>query len=78
MLTIGDRFPDFDLAAVEGRDDPHIGRVSRKDYDSKWLVVIFWPKDFTFVCSTEIAGFGRAERRFAELGATILGVSIDN
>jgi peroxiredoxin (alkyl hydroperoxide reductase subunit C) len=78
MLTVGDRFPDFDLAAVVGRDDPHIERVRHKDYEGNWLVVFFWPKDFTFVCPTEIAGFGNAEERFAELGTSVLGVSVDN
>jgi peroxiredoxin (alkyl hydroperoxide reductase subunit C) len=78
MLTIGDRFPDFDLAAVVGREDPHIERVRSKDYDGNWLVVFFWPKDFTFVCPTEIAGFGNAQQRFAELGASVVGVSVDN
>ncbi|HUC36849.1 MAG TPA: peroxiredoxin [Acidimicrobiales bacterium] len=78
MLTIGDQFPDFDLAAVVGARDPHIDRVRREDYEGKWLVVFFWPKDFTFVCPTEIAGFAKAEPRFSELGASILGASIDN
>lgn len=78
MLTIGDRFPEFDLAAVVGTDGPRIDRVNRKDYDGKWMVAFFWPKDFTFICPTEIAGFGRAERSFTELGGVILGVSIDN
>jgi lipoyl-dependent peroxiredoxin subunit C len=78
MLTIGDRFPDFDLAAVVGRSDPKIDRVRREDYEGKWLVAFFWPKDFTFVCPTEISGFARAASRFAELGASILGASVDN
>jgi len=78
MLTIGDRFPEFDLAAVVGKNDPRIERVTSKDYEGKWLVAFFWPKDFTFVCPTEIAGFGKAAQRFADLGASIVGVSIDN
>lgn len=78
MLTVGDRFPDFDLAAVVGRDDPQIERVCLEDYAGRWLVVFFWPKDFTFVCPTEIAGFGAAHRKFAAVGASIVGASIDN
>jgi lipoyl-dependent peroxiredoxin subunit C len=78
MLTVGDRFPDFDLAAVIGTEDPKIERVRIKDYEGRWLVVFFWPKDFTFVCPTEIAAFGRASRRFESLGASVVGVSVDN
>jgi lipoyl-dependent peroxiredoxin subunit C len=78
MLTIGDRFPDFDLSAVVDRSDPHIDRVRLKDYEGRWLVVFFWPKDFTFVCPTEIYAFGKAEPRFAALGASIVGASIDS
>jgi peroxiredoxin (alkyl hydroperoxide reductase subunit C) len=78
MLTVGDRFPEFDLAAVVGRDEPHIDRISSKDSEGRWLVVFFWPKDFTFVCPTEIAAFGRAEARFAAAGAAVVGASIDN
>jgi peroxiredoxin (alkyl hydroperoxide reductase subunit C) len=78
MLTVGDRFPDFDLTAVVGRTDPAIGRVKRSDYAGRWLVVFFWPKDFTFVCPTEIAEFGHLEGAFAELGASVVGASVDN
>jgi peroxiredoxin (alkyl hydroperoxide reductase subunit C) len=63
---------------VIGRNDPHIDRVRSKDYEGRWLIVFSWPKDFTFVCPTEIAGFGRAERRIAELDASVLGVSVDS
>lgn len=78
MLTVGDMFPDFDLPAVVGRTDPHIDRVRLADYDDRWLVVFFWPMDFTTVCPTEIFGFGRAEGRFQELGCDIVGGSIDS
>jgi lipoyl-dependent peroxiredoxin subunit C len=78
MLTVGDRFPEFDLAAVVGKDDPHIERVRLKDYEGRWLVVFFWPKDFTFVCPTEIAAFAKAEPRFSAVGASIVGASVDN
>jgi lipoyl-dependent peroxiredoxin subunit C len=78
MLTVRQRFPDFDLAAVVGRTNPTIDRVRRSDYDGRWLVVFFWPKDFTFVCPTEIAEFGRLDGAFAELGAAVVGASVDN
>jgi peroxiredoxin (alkyl hydroperoxide reductase subunit C) len=44
----------------------------------KWQVIFFWPKDFTFVCPTEIAAFGRLQREFEERGAALFGVSIDS
>jgi lipoyl-dependent peroxiredoxin subunit C len=78
MLTVGDTFPDFDLAAIGGAAEPDITRVCSADYRGRWLVVFFWPKDFTFVCPTEIAAFGELAPRFAEAGASLLGVSTDN
>jgi lipoyl-dependent peroxiredoxin subunit C len=78
MLTVGDHFPDFDLAAVVGASNPVIDRVKRDDFAGRWLVVFFWPKDFTFVCPTEISDFGRLHRDFEELGASVVGASIDN
>lgn len=78
MLTVRDRFPEFDLPAVVGTDEPELTRVCRADYAGSWLVVFSWPMDFTTVCPTEIVGFGRAEARFAQLGAALLGFSIDS
>ena len=78
MLTVGDQFPRFDLPAVIGKESPHIDRIRSEDYEGRWLVMFFWPKDFTFVCPTEIAAFGKAEKRFAELGTSVVGASIDS
>jgi lipoyl-dependent peroxiredoxin subunit C len=79
MLTIGDKFPEFSLQAVVSRDpDDAFTTLTRHSYPSKWLVLFFWPKDFTFVCPTEIAEFGRLAREFAERDAQVLGVSIDS
>ena len=52
--------------------------VTSDDYPGKWKVVFFWPKDFTFVCPTEIAAFGKQNRDFADRDAQVLGVSTDN
>ena len=78
MLTVGNRFPEFDLAAVEGVETPTLTHTSLGDHDGRWLVVFFWPKDFTFVCPTEIAAFGDRHPDFAEAGADVVGVSIDS
>lgn len=79
MLTIGDRFPKFDLKAVVDDDSKQaFTRVTDESYPDKWKVVFFWPKDFTFVCPTEIAAFGKLEDEFADRDAQLLGVSTDN
>lgn len=79
MLTVGDRFPNFRLTGVESSDPATAFRtLTNDDFDGRWLVVFAWPKDFTFVCPTEIGAFGELEGRFAEAGAQLLGVSTDN
>jgi len=79
MLGIGSKFPRFKLTGVVNNDI----NTAFKDFDNqsfkdKWLVVFFWPKDFTFVCPTEIAAFGRLNGDFADRDAQVLGVSVDS
>src|SRR5690606_6440855 len=52
--------------------------IDQNTYAGKWLVVFFWPKDFTFVCPTEIAGFAKLDGEFKDRDAQILGVSVDS
>ena len=79
MLGIGEKFPAFQLKGVVSNDIKHaFVDISDKSYQGKWLVVFFWPKDFTFVCPTEIAEFGKLNREFAERDAQVLGVSTDS
>lgn len=82
MLTVGDTFPSFDLTAVKPgtpqAPSEAFAQVTDKSYPGQWLVVFFWPKDFTFVCPTEIAEFGRLAEDFADRDAQVLGVSTDN
>ena len=60
MLTIGDKFPSFDLKAVVATDPKKaFTEINDRSHEGKWKVVFFWPKDFTFVCPTEIAAFGK-------------------
>ncbi|GGF45397.1 alkyl hydroperoxide reductase [Aliidongia dinghuensis] len=79
MLTVGDRFPEFALTAV-GNADPKTAfqDVTNASYAGKWLVVFYWPKDFTFVCPTEIIGFGDINGEFADRDAQLLGASTDS
>ena len=79
MLTVGDRFPEYELTACVSLDpDSAFETIDHKTYDGKWRVVFFWPKDFTFVCPTEIAEFGRLNEEFADRDAQVLGVSVDS
>ncbi|ART71279.1 alkyl hydroperoxide reductase [Mycobacterium dioxanotrophicus] len=87
LLTIGDQFPSYNLVALIGGDlgeitasqpDDYFTRVTSGDHPGKWRVIFFWPKDFTFVCPTEIATFGRLNGEFADRDAQILGASVDS
>src|SRR3954463_7019598 len=79
MLTVGDQFPAFDLKAVVGLEKDHeFRRVPSNESPGQWKVVFFWPKDFTFVCPTEIAEFGRKNGDFADRDAQVLGGSVDS
>lgn len=79
MLTVGDHFPAYELTACVDLDpDKAFAEINHKTYEGKWRVVFFWPKDFTFVCPTEIAEFGRLNEDFADRDAQVLGVSVDS
>jgi peroxiredoxin (alkyl hydroperoxide reductase subunit C) len=79
MLTVTDKFPKFSATAVVSREKgSEFKTITSEDYAGKWKVVFFWPKDFTFVCPTEIAAFGKKTRDFADRDAQVLGVSTDN
>lgn len=79
MLTVGDKFPAFNLTAVTGPDHTKdFSQVTNETYAGKWLVVFFWPKDFTFVCPTEIVGYGSLEGDFKDRDAVLLGASTDS
>jgi peroxiredoxin (alkyl hydroperoxide reductase subunit C) len=79
MLTVGDTFPSFKLKAVVSLEKGKEFRdITDKDFAGKWKVVFFWPKDFTFVCPTEIAAFGHKNGDFQDREAQVLGASIDS
>ena len=87
LLTIGDQFPAYNLKAVIGGDlskvnaqqpDDYFTQISSDDHAGKWRIVFFWPKDFTFVCPTEIAAFGKLNDEFEDRDAQVIGVSVDN
>src|SRR5690348_10395786 len=76
MKTIGDKFPAFTATAVAA--DKQFTQLTEQTYPGKWKIYFFWPKDFTFVCPTEIAAFGKLERDFRDRDAQVLGASIDS
>ncbi len=78
MLGVGQKFPDFDLKAVVSTDPKTAFRnIGAGDDAGKWKVVFFWPKDFTFVCPTEIAAFGKLNGDFKDRDAVLYGASTD-
>ena len=81
MLTVGDTLPKFDLKAVYDTkipetDFPRLGSDSA-DLKDKWLVLFYWPKDFTFVCPTEIVAFDELADDFKDRDAVVIGASTD-
>jgi alkyl hydroperoxide reductase subunit AhpC len=79
MLTVGDKLPSFALTAVNGTDPATaFTPVTETSYAGKWLVIVAWPKDFTFVCPTEIIAFNDLNGAFADRDAQLLGLSIDS
>ncbi len=79
MLGVGQKFPEFKVkATVSTNMDEAFQTLTGQDYPGKWKVYFFWPKDFTFVCPTEIAGFAKKNREFADRDAQIIGGSTDS
>jgi len=69
--------PDFTMETALGNGQ-EFGKVSLSDYKGKWLVLFFYPLDFTFVCPTEIIALSDAIEDFKDLDAEVLGVSTDS
>lgn len=75
-VLVTQKAPEFSAQAV--MPDGQFKTVSLSDYEGKYVVLFFWPLDFTFVCPTEIIAFSDRAKDFADLGVEILGVSIDS
>jgi alkyl hydroperoxide reductase subunit AhpC len=75
MVRIGDKAPEFTLKGVS---QGHVSDYSIQDYKGKWLVLFFYPADFTFICPTEVSGFSKLARELRSEEAEILGVSVDS
>lgn len=85
MRGIGEKIPEFSVTGVKPGFMHHeeggqsaFEAVTDKSFEGKWKVIYFYPKDFTFVCPTEIAEFARLSREFEDRDAVVLGGSSDN
>ncbi|NEP59213.1 MAG: peroxiredoxin [Symploca sp. SIO2G7] len=74
-LRVGQQAPDFTATAVA---DQEFKTIKLSDYLGKYVVLFFYPLDFTFVCPTEITAFSDRFEEFKELGTEVLGVSVDS
>jgi peroxiredoxin (alkyl hydroperoxide reductase subunit C) len=81
MIGIGEKFPEFEKIAVisleKGKEFENISSSSFVNDDNKWTTMFWWPKDFTFVCPTEIAEFNNNFSEFRDRDTTLIGASTD-
>jgi alkyl hydroperoxide reductase subunit AhpC len=75
MVQVQQKAPDFKTTAVINKE---FKDVSLSDYKGKWVVLFFYPLDFTFVCPTEITSFSDRSDEFRKLNAEVLAVSVDS
>ena len=85
MLGIGQKLPKFEVTGVKPGFNKHeengesaFETITKDSFPGKWKVIFFYPKDFTFVCPTEIAEFARLAGEFEDRDAVVLGGSTDN
>ena len=81
MLGVGDSFPSFNVKATVSSErdlDKAFINVDNSTYKGKWLVFFFYPKDFTFVCPTELKGFGDLDKEFQSRNTQVLAGSTDS
>ena len=85
MLGIGDKLPEFEVVGVKPGFNNHeengesaFEAITEQSFEGKWKVIFFYPKDFTFVCPTEIVAFAKLNGEFADRDAVVMGGSTDN
>jgi peroxiredoxin 2/4 len=77
LAKVGQPAPDFDMPSTKNIDTL-AENVKLSDYKGKWLILLFYPLDFTFVCPTELIHFSDRLEDFQSVGAEVLGVSTDS
>ncbi|HQH28712.1 MAG TPA: peroxiredoxin [Oligoflexia bacterium] len=79
MLTVGDKLPEFSLKACISRDPGReFATITHESFPGKWLVLFFWPLDFSPLCPTELEEFSAQHEQFASRNAVVLGASLDS
>ena len=78
MLTVGQNFPEYNCKACTGLTMDDLTEINSNTYEGKWTFFLFYPKDFTFVCPTELVEFGKALADFEDRDVQLLGGSTDN
>jgi peroxiredoxin (alkyl hydroperoxide reductase subunit C) len=85
LLTVNQKLPAFRVVGVKPEfNEPEEGELSAFEFlhddsfESKWKIIFFYPKDFTFVCPTELSGFAALAKEFADRDAVVMGGSTDN
>ncbi|MBS3117587.1 peroxiredoxin [Candidatus Woesearchaeota archaeon] len=74
-VKVGEHVPDLTIEAYQAGQ---MKRIKMSDFRGKWVVLFFYPLDFTFVCPTEIKGFSKQESEFEKVNAVVLGASTDS
>ena len=85
MLGVGDKLPEFSVTGVkpgfhshEENGEDAFETITQDSFPGKWKLFFFYPKDFTFICPTEIAEFAKLNDEFADRDCIVLGGSTDN
>ena len=81
MLTVGDKLESFAVTGVKPGKltlDDAFETITEKSFEGKWKVIVYYPKDFTFVCPTEIVAYDKLNKDFADRDAVLLIGSTDN
>jgi len=81
IIAVGKAFPAFSKKAVVSLEmGKEFATITNEDHkkEGKWMVIYFWPKDFTFVCPTEISEFDKAHEDFANKNTVLIGASTDS
>ena len=78
MLTVGDAFPQFKVKACINNEKTGFVDIHNGTHKGKWVVYFFYPKDFTFVCPTELAEFAKKVKDFKDRDAVLIAGSTDN
>jgi peroxiredoxin (alkyl hydroperoxide reductase subunit C) len=85
MIGLGEKLPTFKVVGVKPGFNKHeehgksaFEEITNESFSGKWKVIYFYPKDFTFICPTEIVEFAKLAKEFEDRDAVVLGGSTDN